>query len=75
MLRRKDGRVRIVEIKREHDRAHPVGGEHGRKAVALRRWEDLNPDRLKYRMIFTNTDAVTVDQMREARRFSGADES
>jgi hypothetical protein len=63
------GKVFIVEIKREHDRAHPVDGMNGRKAMALRRWEDLNPDRLRYQMIFTDTNTVTADQMQEARRF------
>jgi hypothetical protein len=70
VLRRKDGRVLIVEIKREHDRAHPIDGEGGKKALALRRWEELNPDRLKYEMIFTATDGVSVDQMKGARRFA-----
>jgi hypothetical protein len=42
---------------------------NGRKAMALRRWEDLNPDRLRYQMIFTDTNTVTADQMQEARRF------
>ena len=31
------GPVLIVEIKREHDRDHPVDGEKGRKAMAIRR--------------------------------------
>jgi type III restriction enzyme len=63
------GKVFIVEIKREHDRAHPVDGENGRKALALRRWEGLNPDRLRYQMLFTATDTVTFDQMKDARAF------
>lgn len=63
------GKVFIVEIKREHDRAHPVDGEGGKKAVALRKWENLNPDRLRYQMIFTATNTVTADQMKDARTF------
>ena len=31
--------------------------------------ERLNIDRLKYEMIFTSTATITVDQMREVRRF------
>ena len=62
------GRVVIVEIKREHDRAHPVDGENGRKAMALRKWETLNPERLKYQMIFTSTDTVSADQVQEVRK-------
>jgi type III restriction enzyme len=63
------GKVFIVEIKAERERAHPLDGEHGRKALALRKWEALNPDRLQYQMIFANTDTVTVDQLRDARAF------
>jgi type III restriction enzyme len=63
------GQVFIVEIKREYDRAHPIDGENGQKALALRKWEDLNPERVKYRMIFTATDAVSADQIQEARKF------
>lgn len=64
------GKVFIVEIKREHDRAHPVDGENGRKAMALRRWERLNPDRLAYQMIFTDTDTVAADALRAVRQFA-----
>ncbi len=57
------GRVMIVEIKRDKDRDHPVDGRQGSKAMAVRAWEDLNPDRLKYEMIFTATDQVPMDRM------------
>lgn len=58
------GRYLIVEIKREHDRFHPVDGYEGRKAMALRKLEGLNPERLKYEMIFTDGDQVSADQVR-----------
>jgi len=63
------GKVFVVEIKRDHDRDHPVDGKEGKKALALRKWESLNPDRLTYEMIFTSTDTVTADQLQQARRF------
>jgi len=66
--KRGTGRVCIVEVKRERDREHPVDGEGGCKALAVRKWEDLNPDRLRYEMIFTDTDTVSADAMQEARR-------
>ena len=69
VIRRKDGKTLIVEIKREHDREHPVDGERGRKALALRKWEDLDPDRLRYEMIFTPGDTVSYDRMSNARAF------
>ena len=66
--KRGTGKVYIVEIKREHDRSHPVDGENGKKAMALRKWEELNPERLKYQMIFTSTDTVSADQVQEVRK-------
>jgi hypothetical protein len=66
--KRGSGKVYIIEIKREHDRAHLVDGENGKKAMALRKWEELNPERLKYQMIFTSTDAVSADQVQEVKR-------
>lgn len=68
--RRGMGRVYIVEIKREHDRAHPIDGAIGRKAMALRKWEHLNPDRLRYEIVFTDTDTVPADAMRSVRQFA-----
>ena len=59
----------MLQIKRAYDRAHLVDGENGKKAMALRRWENLNLDRLRYQMLFTATDTVSADQMQEAPRF------
>ena len=61
--RRGSGKAFIVEVKKEHDRAHPVDGEKGAKAMALRAWESLNPGRLKYEMVFTAGDTVGADQI------------
>ena len=70
----KSGRAYIVEIKREHDRSHAVDGEKGSKALALQRWVDLNPERLRYQMIFTASDAVPFDQTKTVREFLEAGE-
>jgi hypothetical protein len=75
VIRRKDNRILIVEIKREHDREHPIDGEHGRKAVALRKWEDLDPDRLRYEMIFTAGSAIPYDRLANARAFVEGEQS
>lgn len=64
------GRVLIVEIKREKDREDPVDGARGAKALAVRKWEALNPDRLKYDMIFTPSDTVTFDQLKPVWKFA-----
>lgn len=63
------GKVLIIEIKREHERGHPIEGATGHKAIELRKWVGLNPDRLKYEMIFTSGSVVTPDQMSAVRRF------
>ena len=69
MIRRRDGRCYIVEIKRERDRQHPVDGELGRKAMAMQKWVELNPDRLKYHMIFTSAEALGFDDVKAACDF------
>jgi hypothetical protein len=81
VIRRKDGKTLIVEIKdarfeaatkedlQRHDRGEAVLTIEGRKAVALRKWEGLDPDRLRYEMIFTDTDTVPHDRMDTARAF------
>lgn len=64
IIRKKDGKCLIVEIKdarfeagTKEDIGREKRGEaaitpEGRKAVALKKWEDLNPDRLKYEILF-----------------------
>ncbi len=67
VIRRADGKHLVVEIKKDTespniaaDLARHAAGEapqtaEGRKAVALKRWEDLNPDRLAYHVLFADT--------------------
>jgi hypothetical protein len=81
VIRRRDGKCLIIEIKdarfeaptREDLKRQKKGQQvltiEGRKAVALQKWEKLNPNRLKYQIIFTGSDVVTADQMTEARGF------
>ena len=70
VIRRKDGRCLIVEVKSTQFKAsvendlnrdtvdeEPITPE-GRKAIALRRWTNLNPDRLKYHLAFVREDTV-----------------
>jgi hypothetical protein len=69
VIRRKDGRCYIVEIKDARFRDDEVDGQKGRKAMAVRRWVGLNPERLKYEMIFTSSDSVAFNQLEPAREF------
>jgi len=68
VLRRADGKHLVVEIKRDSyspdikgDLARLDQGEaaqtlEGKKAVALKQWEGLNPDKLAYHVMFADTD-------------------
>jgi hypothetical protein len=69
VVRRKDGRCHIVEIKASRERHDPVDGENGLKAMALRRWVDLNPDLLRYEMIFATGESVGYNQLDAVRAF------
>ena len=69
VIRRKDGKCLIVEIKSERERANQIDGERGAKAMATQAWTELNPDRLKYQMIFVKGDAVGSDNMMLAKEF------
>jgi hypothetical protein len=69
VIRRKDGRCLIVEIKAENQRKDPVNGEKGTKALAVRQWEKLNPEKLRYQMVFVKDDVLTRDNSADARKF------
>jgi type III restriction enzyme len=69
VIRRKDGRCYIVEIKDTRFRDDSVDGENGRKAIAVKKWVGLNPEKLRYEMIFTPSDAIAFNQLAPARRF------
>ncbi|MGE0192471.1 MAG: DEAD/DEAH box helicase family protein [Planctomycetota bacterium] len=69
VIRKRNGRVLIVEVKADRERAHPIDGETGRKAMAVRQWRDLDPKRLKYEILFTPEETVTADQMRAVIEF------
>jgi len=69
IIRRKDGKCLIVEVKSEKERANEIDGENGAKALATRKWEGLNPDKLKYQMIFTSTDGIGANDMLQSQSF------
>jgi len=66
---RGSGRVFLIEIKKEHDRGHEIDGEKGRKAMAMRRWEQLNPERLRYEILFVDGGTFPADRLTPVRQF------
>ena len=69
ITRRKDGKCLIVEIKNERERGNEIDGENGKKAIETRKWVDLNPEKLKYQMIFVKQENVNHEDFEEARKF------
>jgi len=80
VIRRKDGRCLIVEVKdarfesavsEDLARSEGTAAVHpeGRKAVALRKLERLNPDRLRYQIIFAKGDTIDPRKVREVQAF------
>ena len=60
-----------MDVKSARERGHEIDGEHGAKALATRAWTDLNPDRLKYQMIFTSHDTIEFEKFKAASDFIG----
>lgn len=63
------GRLLIVEIKQERLRDDKTDGKSGHKAMAVKEWAALNPDRIAYEMIFTDTNAVASNDFAKVRKF------
>jgi len=81
VVRRKDGRSLIVEIKdarfeatTKEDEERAKRGEslltvEGRKAMALKKWEELSPDRLKYEIIYAKDETISHDRLKASSDF------
>jgi len=81
VIRRKDGKHLVVEVKKEalrHDiegdlRRHSQGSTpetlEGRKAVALKRWQELNPDELAYEVVFADSVPLPAKALDFTRAF------
>lgn len=86
VIQRKDGKHLVVEVKNDRfsvevhaDLERYIKGEdpispEGRKAVALKQWEDLNPDVLHYQVIFADS-ALATDALDKTRAFLSGSKS
>ncbi len=80
VLRRADGKHLVVEIKRDSyspditsdldrlSRGEAAQTLEGKKAVALKAWEGLNPEKLAYHVMFADTD-IKSEGYRQVRDF------
>jgi hypothetical protein len=69
LIKLRNGKCLIVEIKSERERQDAIDGETGAKALATRAWAGLNPDRLKYQMIFVRGEAVENEPLKPVMDF------
>jgi hypothetical protein len=80
VIRRKDGKHLIVEIKADKHRTEieadlardgkgePAVSKEGRKAVAMRKLAGLNPEQLAYQVVFADQ-VLPAEALEETRRF------
>ena len=81
LIRRKDGKCLIVEIKdarfeaatkediERDERGQAALTVEGRKAIALKKWNRLDPERLKYHILYASGESIGYDQMATSREF------
>lgn len=81
VIRRKDGKHLIVEIKKDafkadiradlerHAKGEAPQTQEGRKAVALQRWQDLNPAELHYEVAFADGLPLPNEALKLTREF------
>lgn len=75
------GRVLVVEVKSsqfqatvEHEmKTGEARSPEGRKALAVKRWEQLNPERLRYEIIFDKSGVIPMDEAVEIARIAEGD--
>lgn len=64
IIKKKNGKILVIEVKKERSRNDSIEGEKGLKAMALHEIENLNEDRIKYKMLFTNSEEIGFDNIK-----------
>ena len=67
IVRLKSGKFIIVEIKAVRERDDEDNGINGTKAMAMRKWENLNPEKLKYQIIYSDS-TIPFDELETSRK-------
>jgi len=67
LIKKKDGKMIIVEIKMERLRDDKIDGENGLKAAAVRKIRDLNPDRIKYEILFADRSEIGFENIQKIK--------
>ncbi|MCD9187262.1 MAG: DEAD/DEAH box helicase family protein [Pyrinomonadaceae bacterium] len=66
IVRLKNGKFLIVEIKAVREKDDEDNGINGTKAMAMRKWENLNPEKLKYQIIYSD-DTIPFDELSKSQ--------
>lgn len=69
LIHRKDGKWLIVEVKAKRYEDDDMDGRNGRKAKAVRRWQELSKDQIKYEIFFAAASEIDYKDIKPARRF------
>ncbi len=69
LIHRKDGCWLIVEVKAKRFEDDALDGRKGRKAEAVRLWQNASRNKIRYEMFFAETSDFTIDEIKSARRF------
>jgi len=67
LIRKKDGKIIIVEIKMEKLKGNNIDGENGLKATAVKNIQHLNPDKIKFEMLFTDSDDIGISNLKKIK--------
>ena len=73
VVRRRDGRVLVVDVKDASERGDPDDGEGGAKAAKMRELERLNPGRLRYEVLFASGGRVPDGDLATVLAFTARD--
>ena len=63
LIKKKNGKILIVEVKMKRLKEDIIDGEKGLKAMQLKEIQGLNPNKLKYEILFTNSDKIGFENI------------
>ncbi|MEO0091915.1 MAG: DEAD/DEAH box helicase family protein [candidate division WOR-3 bacterium] len=67
LIRKKDGKMLIIEVKSERMRNDEIEGEKGLKAMKMEEIKGLNPDKLKYEILFTDREEIGINNVKKVK--------
>ena len=67
LIKKKNGKILIIEVKMEKLRKDEVEGEKGKKAMKLKEIQGLNPDKVKYEILFTDKEEIGFENINKVK--------